>query len=237
MKKLILYFFVTVLLYSCGDEPIEKDNDYYFNYFPLEIGTQKIYEVTDITIDFLTNTNDTSVYYLRETVLDTIIDTLDYQLYLIEQEIRYDTVSYWEHFNQISVRKHHRSIVSVTENVAELSLPFPEKEYREWDINEFNNNEEEIWQYKKINTQDSVLGVWYDSVLVTQPKRNNSNVYFYVVKEAKYAYNVGLISQTLIDAESQQTDNPNINILDPVETRLTKGTLYFKKLVSYRIGK
>jgi len=236
IKHLILFLAIVLSLLSCKDEtstPYTLEQS--FKYFPLTPGFERVYQVTSIKLDVLSGINDTSVYYIKETVTDTIIDTLDYKMYAIAREIKTEDEPYWKEYDQIGIRKHNRSLVRVENNIPVDILEFPERINKEWDGNAFNSLEEEMFEITQTLTHDTVISGELDSVLIVL-QDYNSNVYTLTHKEERYAYNVGLCSATYINAESQPNDAP-IQITDPIETRLTKGTLVYYNLMSYSIPK
>lgn len=202
-------------------------------YFPLIPGMERVYEVTSIHIDAPTDIRDTSVYFLRERVLDTIFDTLDYTVYLISQETRNSDTVPWQHLEQIAIRKHQRTLVQVTNNMAYTILQFPESESITWDGNEYNTNDPEMYSYSDISAEYSNQTITLDSVLIVKQSFFES-LYTYTFKEEQYAYGVGLCSKIDYNYESQPTQG-NININLPIEERITYGYLRRYSLISYSI--
>jgi len=219
---------------SCSKEAtLPEYNDPSFEYFPLIPRMERVYEVTNIQIDAPTDIRDTSIYFLRERVLDTIFDTLDYTLYLISQETRNSDTLPWQHLEHIAIRKHQRKIVKVENNMVYTILQFPESESITWDGNEYNSNDPEIYSYSNTSAEYSNQTVTLDSVLIVKQSFFES-LYTYTFKEEQYAYGVGLCSKIDYDYESQPTQG-NININLPIEERITYGYLRKYSLISYSI--
>ncbi len=75
MLKFFSLVLVLMLLVSCGKENSNVDLNTYESYFPMDFGTYVDYEVVDIKHDINAEImNDTSVYYLRTVIGDTITD-------------------------------------------------------------------------------------------------------------------------------------------------------------------
>ena len=237
MYRLIIFIVCFSLGFSsCKKKDVESfGEEYYFKYLPLNIGDERIYEVTSINIDVPADINDTTVFLLKETVTDTIFESADYKTFVIERFLKDIDSTTWQAFDQIAIQKHKRSLVTITNNEAFVSLLFPEKKDKVWDGNLYNSQKEELYTYSEVNTQETVQSNSYDSVLIITQNHFKS-LYTYTHKEEKYAYNVGLISKTIYDIESQTTDDPSINIGDPIEERITDGTLITCELVSYKIS-
>ncbi len=237
MYRLIIFLACIFIGFSsCKKKNVEPSGEeYYFKYLPLNIGNERIYKVTFINIDVPAEINDTTVFFIKETVTNTIFESADYKTFVVKRFLKDIDSTAWQAFDQIAIQKHKRSLVTITNNEAFVSLQFPEKKDKVWDGNLYNSKKEELYTYSKVNTQETVQSNSYDSVLVITQNYFKS-LYTYTHKEEKYAYKVGLISKTIYDIESQTTDNPSINIADPIEERITKGTLVTGELISYKIS-
>lgn len=235
MKHHVFVIFCSFFIFfSCSKEatlPVHDNS--YFNYFPLIPGAERIYQVTSIHIDAPTNINDTAIYFLREQVLDTIIDTLDYTIYLISQEKRTSDTLPWQHVQHIAIRKHQRKIVKIEDNMAYTLLQFPASTSITWDGNEYNNKAPEMYSYSDLSANYGHENMILDSVLVVKQSFFES-LYTYTFKEEQYAYGIGLCSKTDYVFESQPT-HANININMPIKERITYGYLHTYLLISYSI--
>lgn len=221
------------ILFSCSDDTPEPSLHDSFLFQPLTPGTERIYQVTKIHIDAPTNIRDTSIFLLRERVLEPIFDTLNYMVYLVSQEVRYADSLPWQHYKQIAYRIHARKIVRIEDNVHVTVLEFPESVNRTWDGNEYNNNPQEMYTYSSL-TDEYVFGdLQLDSVATISQKYFKS-LYTYTFKQEQYAYGIGMCYKIDIDVESQPIHG-SIDITLPIEQRVTYGFISEYSLVSYII--
>lgn len=227
---LTVFIMSFTLLISCGKDNVTLQfKEKGFGYFPLQQQNPKIYKYTNITIDVVAGIQDTSIWYIRETIADTVIDTLDYSVIrVVREKRRADTLS-WEPATVLSIRTYDRQIVRVDENIPYLILSFPIKHDYSWNGNKYNTNDEELYTYSSENIQDTILNMKYDSVLVVSQNYFKS-IYTYVFKEERYAYGIGMISKIVYDVESQP-NHANINLSLPIEERITKGTITIYELM------
>lgn len=225
-----LVYFSVIYLFSCNKAPaphthIEKG----FEYLPLENTTPKLYKYSFINIDLLAGIRDTSVWYFKELITDTITDTLDCTLIRVERLKRRSNSDPWEPATTYSYRVYANKIVRVYENIPYLILDFPIQQNKTWNGNIFNTLDNEDYIYSFINTQDTVGQTAYDSVLVVNQQEFES-LYTYQLKEERYAYGVGLILKVAYDVESQP-NHAQINLSDPILERITKGTIEKYELI------
>ena len=75
MLKPFTFILVLSLLLSCGKCNSNLDMNNYESYFPMDFGTYVDYEVVEVQHDINAEiTSDTSLYYLRTVIGDTITD-------------------------------------------------------------------------------------------------------------------------------------------------------------------
>ena len=113
-------------------------------YYPLAIGTTRIYECTKITIDVPADIRDTATFLLRETVKSLISETKNCRTFAENCEIKEEGSSEWKPYFSLSVQQYDHAVVRVKDNVPLQVLKFPAKMGFTWDLNEFNtfdNNE------------------------------------------------------------------------------------------------
>ena len=74
LKPFTFILFLSLLL-SCGKGNSNMDMNSYESYFPMDFGTYVDYEVVEVQHDINAEiTSDTSLYYLRTVIGDTITD-------------------------------------------------------------------------------------------------------------------------------------------------------------------
>lgn len=232
MRQISIASIIFLIFFSCSKEkpsPAVVWTDYY----PLSIGTERIYECTSITIDVLAGTNETLVYNIRETVASIVNKGNTCEVFAENCDIRTSGLQTWEPYASLSVQRYDHAIVRVEDNVPLQVLKFPANTSFSWDLNEFNTEEEKKTYYSIVNQPETIAEITYDSVLTVMQKGFKS-LYTYEYGEERYAKNVGLIYKKAINVESQPT-HQQIDLTKPIEDRITKGTIHTYKLIQYSI--
>ncbi|SRR5574344_791784 len=232
MKQISIESVIFLICFSCSKEepsPAMVWTDYY----PLSIGTERIYECTSITIDVLAEVNDTSVYIVKETVVSSLNKGNTCEVFAENCEKRTADIAAWVPYVSLGVQRYDHSIVRVEDNVPYQVLKFPVNTLFSWNLNEYNTQEEQKTSYSAVNQSDTIAGIGYDSVLFVMQK-NFKSLYTYEYAEERYAKNIGLIYKKTIDVESQPTQM-QIDLTKPIEDRITKGTILTYKLIQSSI--
>lgn len=231
MKRIIpLVVCVLLLVFSCKKEDPTPAIDWQ-SYYPLTIGTERIYDYTSIRIDLPAAIDDTVHCFVRETVEALIADTNGCRVFAEKYEKSPSKNGPWEAFGSFSVQQYAQSIVRVEENVPYQVLLFPAKVNLSWNINTFNTLESQQVYYSVINNCDEGLA---DST-ITILQNDFKSLYTYQFAEEQYGKNVGLISKVVIDVESQPNHLPSLDITKPIEERITKGTITRLTLVDFSV--
>ena len=222
-KYLYIVLGLLCLLSSCKKEDAKPVD--WTEYYPLTIGTTRIYECKKITIDVPADIHDTATFLLRETVKSLISETKNCKTFAENCEIKEEGSNEWKPYFSLSVQQYDHAIVRVKDNVPLQVLKFPAKIGFTWDLNEFNTLDEQRISYSAINfINDNRADVlWSDSTLeVTQSDFKSLYTYQYAVE--KYGKNVGMIYKKTIDVESQP-NHAKIDLTKDIEERITKGTI------------
>lgn len=230
MKRILVYCLLVCLCVSCKKEetrPAVQWTDYY----PLTIGTTRTYDCVSIRIDLPTAIQDTSYFQVRETVVDCISDTNSCKVYVVQCEKKTKGSDEWKPYLSQSVQQYDHQIVRVEENVPYVVLKFPAKTTYSWDLNAYNTLQELQIYYDKIDEQDATTMT--DSVLFVL-QQDFKSLYTYQYAEERYAKNIGLVYRKNIDVESQPNHAP-IDLNEPIESRITKGTIVTYKLIDCSI--
>ncbi len=230
MKRILVYCLLACLVVSCKKtdvQPFVQWNEYY----PLTIGSTRTYDCVSIRIDVPTGIEDTAYYQIRETVVACISDTNSCRVYAIQTEKKVKGESTWAPYSSHSVQQYDHQIVRVEENVPLCVLKFPPSTSYSWDLNAYNMSQEQQINYVGINEFDDETDS--DSVLFVL-QQDFKSLYSYQHSEERYAKNVGLVYRKNIDVESQPNHAP-IDLNDPIEERITKGTITTYKLVDCSI--
>lgn len=222
MKKYtFLLLCLTVLLTACKDktEIEEVMTDFGYDYFPLEIGKYRIYQVDSIVYDIgsggliLKNTNQV---FVRERITDTLQDNLGQTTYRIERSTRSDENESWEIKDIWLALNTAEQAEQIEENLRFIKLIFPIKQGEIWDPTRFIDNTTIIpvagesvevfksWSSEVISLKESgqIGSLDFEDVL-TVLHADSENVIERRYVEERYARGVGLIfkSQQILDTQ------------------------------------
>ena len=141
-QSLIIFF---LILFGCKEE-IEPfvAVDIGFGFYPLEIGLYRTYEVNEI--DFQISGFDTSLFYLREVLIDSF-RTEDQLTFLLQREVASDTSFNWQIDSLWLVRQEKERIVLIQNNIPVVILSFRVKAGRVWNGNLFNSIDRDDFSY------------------------------------------------------------------------------------------
>ncbi len=183
------------LLSSCGKETLEVPSVSY-NYSPTEKGTYVVYDVDSIVHSTDDNDNDDSVYYYHYQVMEVIdtpfVDGEGLTRQVLARYYRADTTQAWA-INIVW----SQSITSTTayrweDNVPYHKLSFPINGDIEWDGNDKNTFNEEMYHYADIHAAKSYGSLSFDSTL-TVIQRDDNNFVEIIFGEEVYAAGIGMV--------------------------------------------
>ena len=199
------------------------------HYFPLDSGSWRIYQVTQITIDTPVNLFDTLNYELKEVNSGYFTDAANDSMMKIERFIRLSTDESWSPVSVWSAGVIDHKAIQVEDNEKYVKINFPAELDKTWDGDAYNRLDTlKMYSYTitSLNEPDVINLSAFDSVLVVNQKDDLTliNKLFY---QEKYAYGVGMVERTRVDIYSEFPDSR------PIERRVTKGTMYYQKISSY----
>ena len=233
MKQILIGCAIFLACFSCRKEQ-PSPAIVWSNYYPLSIGTERIYECTQITIDVPVGVNETLVYNVRETVMESVNKGNTCEVFAENIEKQVPGSQTWEPYTSLSVQRYNQAIVRVEDNLPLQVLKFPMFNTSfSWNLNEFNTGEDQEIYYSAVNQPDTIAETSYDSVLFVLQKDFKS-LFTYEYSEERYAKNVGLIYKKIIDVESQPI-HMQVDLTKPIEERITKGTMKTYKLIQSTI--
>ncbi|XOV95060.1 MAG: hypothetical protein ACFHWX_10185 [Bacteroidota bacterium] len=125
-------FVLVLLLFACEDQFQAQVTDFGYDYFPLEVGSYKIYEVMMVTFD--AQGPDTSRYQLKTTITES--SGGDY--YLLRRETRSDEGEEWNISDVWTLRRDQYIAVATEENLPLVKMTFPVVINRQWNGNALN---------------------------------------------------------------------------------------------------
>lgn len=232
MIKTCYVIAILILLFSCKEQEIKQYTpkiDY--NYFPLQSGLWREFEVVSINIDSASEVYDTAHYFLRELHKQWILDAANDSVMLIERFYCDSLGKQWQPFGVWQAGIDNNEAQQVEENERYLKILFPVQINSSWDGNKYNRRdtlEQYLYTIISLNNPNTLNGLSFDSVLLISQKSKSTFVDKLQFEE-QYAYGIGLISKKQVDIYSEITDDPTI----PIENRVTDGTIYNQEIISY----
>ena len=237
MKKLFTLSLIALFFIGCEDEGGFKVSVFPMpsEYQPLKIGAWFIYDVDSITYNDFTNpvTIDSVNFQLKEEITDTFTDQAGKLNFRLERSKRFynDSIVFdnlaWELTDIWYITQDGKNIQRVEENNRYISLLNPIKDKAIWDGNAFNSLDSWDYTYLKV---DEPFDTYGNTVTVNQYFFDDPLIYYELYEEV-YAKGIGLVNRVRIHVESQDYSNPNI----PVLNRIESGIQYFQKLNNYYI--
>ncbi len=199
-----LILFSITILFSCSDDgdTILSKSSLGFEYIPLKLGSEMIYQFDSIAYDEFTGGIDTVQFFVKETIEEEFIDIENNPSFLVGVYQRNSDTNQWVKKYNISKKLVGRKFEILENNQIRIPLVFPLGENVIWDPNALNANPEEVYSYKEIHKRSTVNGTTYDSVLVVDQK-DELNLIERYLEEEKYAAQIGLIQKRKLALQTE----------------------------------
>ncbi len=195
MRSWYSLFLLPVLLISCEERFVVPETDPGYDFFPLETGSFRIYEVMEINFD--ASGSDTLYYDLRNTLTQRVmVDGQEY--FVLKREQRADEAATWEIKDNWTLRRDQFTGVVVEENIPYVKMAFPVILDNVWDGHAFNTLGATEYQYIEASDaayDDAIGGVEKIRVQLSDIPQNlvNRDQRFEV-----YAKGIGLVEKNYI---------------------------------------
>ncbi|MGI9542128.1 MAG: hypothetical protein ACR2MX_02650 [Cyclobacteriaceae bacterium] len=184
----ILICFLLSVLMACEDPPNRLDPDIGLDFFPLEIGDFRVYNVETINID-----KDTTNYQLKEVVADSFAIGQGETAFVLHRFTREQENLPWDLDSVWTARLSGRYAVVVENNIPFAKVHFPVAEGLTWDGNSFNSAPEAIYEVKSLDQPFQVEDQSFNRSLEINEKDVFDTLIFRDVQKAVYAREIGLI--------------------------------------------
>ena len=218
---LFVLIFLIASISSCNETKDIGPQDLGQDFYPINIGDYRIYDVTEI--NYLITGFDTSVYQLRETIFDSIPSN-DQVTYLLRRDIRENDLEDWKSDSVWSVAR-TSNYLSVTENnIPFIKLTFPVNAGREWDGNSLNSRSTSTYYYKPL--ESSAIDTLTDNdqirVIIEDIEENVTGVN---LKSEIYARGIGLVEKDYLTQKKCTSSGCGAGLGEVIAGRLLKQTL------------
>ena len=202
---IIKYLYISIIfcgLCSCSTETLQPNTDTIgSNYFPLEKGSFRIYDVIEIEHVFASE-NDTSAFQLKEVVADSFVNLEGGLSHLIHRFKRSQPEDNWTLDSVWSARKTGNFAVMTENNVPLMKMVFPLQEGKSWDGNSLNGKDTDEYTmtdvFRSYTLADSV--VVDKSVFIVQ-ENENDNLLFRDIRHEVYGEDIGMLYKESIQLQ------------------------------------
>ncbi|MDG2504533.1 MAG: hypothetical protein P8M87_00125 [Crocinitomicaceae bacterium] len=210
MFKSVLFLVLMIFVSSCEKDSASMDTNLYFSYFPMESGTYVDYEVVEIQHDVnAAVTSDTSSYFLRTVIGDTVTDNQGRLSRKFIRKKRDSNNDIWEISDVWTTIIDQNRVEVVEENKRKVWLVLPPLSTTIWDLNAYNMLPNVSCNYEGIHDSFEMNGLQFDSVLTVE-QENVLNLISFRRKYAQYANHVGLVNWYYKDLNISNFDTLNI---------------------------
>lgn len=210
-----------LLFTSCNDTREANPKTLGYDFYPLNIGEYRVYDVTEI--DYLITGFDTSVFQLREIIFDSI-QANDQTTYLLRRDIRIDKNQEWESDSVWAVTR-TSNYLSITENnIPLIKLTFPVNEGKEWDGNSLNSRNTNTFTYQGLSESivDSLASEDHIRVIIEDIEENVTGV---DLKSEVYAKGIGLVEKDYLTLKRCTSSDCGDDLGEVIGGRSLKQTL------------
>ena len=216
------YFAFTVLilsLWSCSDEIEELNIDFGYEYFPLEVGNYRIYQVDSIIYDPLGRgvVIDSTSSQVREMVTNTLLDNTGASIYRLERHVRKTEADPWLLEKVFVQSTDERRAFQIEDNLRVIKLPFPLQAGAEWNAHVFFDSSEIIvpvagesiniykdwsWEVLGVNESVNLNNLSFDQVATIQLSDSENLIELRRATE-QYAKGIGLVYREMDILDTQ----------------------------------
>ena len=210
MNKVIYLILIGFSILSCGKDDVPTVLHFYDSYYPIETGIYVDYYVQEISHDVASSVpHDTSTYYMRTLIEDTVIDNQGRIAYKYIRLTRLEVDDDWQVSDVWTTINNNHKIELIEENRRKVKLILPPTTYDVWDANIYNSLSEMNCFYEDIHEPFSMNSINFDSSLTVQ-QEDVLNLVEYKKKYEVYANHVGLVKKQFKDLVISNFDTLNI---------------------------
>ncbi len=223
MIKLSIKFFwliiITSIFWSCTNETEVFPVDFGYDYFPLEVGKYRIYEVDSVTYDPQLSmvVIDSTTSQIKEEITGTLVDNTGATVFRVERSTRRTAGDPWI-IKKIFVQSRDESrAFQVEDNLRSIKMVFPLAAGKEWNGNVFFDSTEIIvmvagetldffkdwsWQILEVGIPVNTGGMDFEAVTTIQ-LADSENLIERRKAVEQYALGVGLIYREMAILDTQ----------------------------------
>lgn len=184
---------------ACNESLSPETIDLGYDYFPLQSGDLRIYNVTRIDHN-LDRSSDTLYYQLKEVVGESFMSGGE-ESFRIERFTRLNDTEEWQSDSVWSARRNSYQAIVVENNIPVIKLSFPLEDDRRWDGNAMNSKEYDEFKLTNLDQPYSISDFVFSST-VELVKEEALDLTMRVTDDLHIEYfarNVGMIYRLDVD--------------------------------------
>lgn len=162
IHKALLFFFSSCILSCNNDDKIVTNTDQGFDYYPLEIGYEWIYDVE--LIELQVSADDTTLYQVKE-VIDSTYTIGNEAGYIVHRLSRTNPSEVWVADSVWAIQKNNKGIVKQENGYPFQKVEFPTEVSRNWDGNKWNAYPETAYRITVLDSSLSLENQQYNQVM------------------------------------------------------------------------
>lgn len=193
-RNILFGIFVILNLWSCTQTREVEPGSLGTNYFPLNVGAYRIYQIDGVKY-FSYNDSIEFSYQIKEHVVDSFTNLEGGISYKIQRDKKYEENEAWEIDSIWTARKDGYSAITVENNVPFVKLTFPLEENKKWDGNRFNDAEKDEYEMidvdKGYSTEFDTFGKSVTIIQEDFPINFEKKIF----KREVYAEGIGLVEK------------------------------------------
>lgn len=141
-----LFFSIGLMVFIAGiccncdsSEPENFEVDFGYEYFPLDVGIFRIYEVDSIIYDPAINGTrvDSSTTLIRDLIAEALTDETGQMQFRVERSERKSEAEPWRNTKTFTLAREERRALWTEDNLRFVKMPFPLKTGARWNGNAF----------------------------------------------------------------------------------------------------
>jgi len=221
-------------------DPLD-DEQLGYNYFPISIGNEWIYQTDSIIYSLQASVQiDSSRSFIREVVVDTFRDAVNQLIYRLNVFYARDTSLGWELINSSFIESNSLHVIKKENGLSFVRLVFPVLANKAWDGNSMIQPKTSIvirgellvafddwfYRYKYVDKQELIGTTVYDKVCKVV-EVDDEDIISKRYSEARYARGIGLVFRELWILDTQNT-----NLTQAFRDRAERGLILKQTLVS-----
>lgn len=222
--SLFLYPLLFLPFSSCKKDAA-VDSYIGYNYFPLNIGHEIVYDVDSIVKSgFNLGQTDTFRFQIKEVVESYFTDNEGRETARLERYKRNDSSQPWVIHKVWTANLTLNSAEKKEDNITYIKLIFPPKKNRKWNGNARNENDEQEYKITDIHRAETINNLPFDSV-ITVLQADEDNIVYKKFEIEKYAVNAGLVYKEQFNGKYDLSGGSYV---------LKSYTHYTERIISYK---